>query len=269
MNWEGIRKEFETTDITMKDLAEKHGIKPSTLRSRKNREGWSRDEPKKATQQREKSVATQRNKKRNVATQKPALKTEAIINNSGLEDWEEVFCLEYLKHFNQTKAYQKAKPETTYESARVLGSRTFAKVHIQERLEELKREQRKELYIDSLDIKKQWLKQAFADITDFVDFGTEEVDVLDEDGSRMFDMDGNRITAKRSYVYFKDKSKVDGTLIQEVKIGRDGPVLKLYDKQKALQELMKLLGGQEEEHAEDDGFLEALEEQGGDLWPEE
>lgn len=59
MNWEEIRKEFEITDISMKDLADKHGVKPATLRSRKNREKWQRND------------ATQRNAKdANVATQK-------------------------------------------------------------------------------------------------------------------------------------------------------------------------------------------------------
>ena len=43
VNWEEIRKEYETTKITLKSLAEKYGIKLGTLKSRKSREGWSRD----------------------------------------------------------------------------------------------------------------------------------------------------------------------------------------------------------------------------------
>lgn len=39
-DWKKIRKEYETSKITMKDLAEKYGVKYSTLRSRKTREGW-------------------------------------------------------------------------------------------------------------------------------------------------------------------------------------------------------------------------------------
>lgn len=42
-NWEQIRREWETTKITFKDLAEKHGIKLGTLKSRRSREQWSRD----------------------------------------------------------------------------------------------------------------------------------------------------------------------------------------------------------------------------------
>ncbi|ARK23299.1 hypothetical protein SporoP37_00395 [Sporosarcina sp. P37] len=42
-NWEEIREEWETTKITFKALAEKYGVKEGTLKSRRSREGWSRD----------------------------------------------------------------------------------------------------------------------------------------------------------------------------------------------------------------------------------
>lgn len=43
MNWEEIRTEYETTEISLADLAEKHGIKYPTIKSRKQRQGWSKD----------------------------------------------------------------------------------------------------------------------------------------------------------------------------------------------------------------------------------
>ncbi|WP_342488549.1 phage terminase small subunit [Cytobacillus sp. FSL W7-1323] len=58
MNWDDIRKEFETSKITLKALADKHDIKIGTLKSRKSREGWSRD-PTKKDATRKKKVATQ------------------------------------------------------------------------------------------------------------------------------------------------------------------------------------------------------------------
>ncbi|WP_445506804.1 hypothetical protein [Niallia sp. 03190] len=57
MNWEVIRKEYETTSITLKALAEEHDIKIGTLKSRKSREGWSRVATKKDATPRKK-VAT-------------------------------------------------------------------------------------------------------------------------------------------------------------------------------------------------------------------
>lgn len=61
MNWNKIRVEWETTDITLKDLAAKHNLKDSTIRSRKNREKWQRNgKGKNATQR--KTVATKKKK---------------------------------------------------------------------------------------------------------------------------------------------------------------------------------------------------------------
>lgn len=42
-NWEEIRREWEKSKITFKALAEKHGVKLGTLKSRRSREKWSRD----------------------------------------------------------------------------------------------------------------------------------------------------------------------------------------------------------------------------------
>ena len=42
-NWEEIKKEFETSDISLKALADKHGVKLGTLKSRRSREKWQRD----------------------------------------------------------------------------------------------------------------------------------------------------------------------------------------------------------------------------------
>ncbi len=60
VNWAKIRKEYESTDMLLKDLAAKHGLKEGTVRSRKNREGWNRvaTQEEDATQ-RETDVATQ------------------------------------------------------------------------------------------------------------------------------------------------------------------------------------------------------------------
>lgn len=42
-NWDAIRIEWETTKITFKALAEKHGVKEGTLKSRRSREKWNRE----------------------------------------------------------------------------------------------------------------------------------------------------------------------------------------------------------------------------------
>lgn len=60
MNWESIRKEYETSSITLKALAEKHDIKLGTLKSRKSREDWSRDATKKDATKKKKVATTKK-----------------------------------------------------------------------------------------------------------------------------------------------------------------------------------------------------------------
>ncbi|MCC5894848.1 MAG: terminase small subunit [Alkalibacterium sp.] len=209
----------------MKDLAEKHKVKPSTLRSRKNREGWARGSPAKE----KKSVATRRNKKKDVATHKAVEE----LNNSDLTEKQKQFCLLYLQYFNATKAYKEVY-EVDYKTAHANSYRMMANDGIKKELARLKEAQYQELYIDSLDIKQAWLKQAFADLNDFVEYGQEEKEAFNEETGKV-----EKYTY--SYVRLKKDVEVDGTLVQEVKQGRDGVSVKLYDKQKALQELAKLM----------------------------
>lgn len=110
-----------------------------------------------------------------------------------------------------------------------------------------------ELFVSVQDLMKEYVKQAFADITDFVEFGNDEVAVTDinEQGVMEAVLDpvtGEPVIYKTSFVSLKDNSEVDDSLIQEVKKGKDGVSLKLYDKQKAMLELMKYL----KDNGEDD-----------------
>ena len=206
-----------------KDIADKYGVSINTVKSWKQRDGWTRDGVKKGAHKIEKG-----------AHKKIAPKAKEILQETDLEDWEEIFCLEYLKHFNKTKAYQKARPDVSYQSANTLGPRLFVEVRIQKRLSELKSAKNEQLFIQAADIDEQWAKQAFADVSDFVEFGTETIASIDDEGNFREDI--------KNFVRFKDASEIDGSLIQEIKMGRDGPVIKLYDKQKALQELQKRIG---------------------------
>ncbi|WP_137744848.1 terminase small subunit [Robertmurraya siralis] len=208
-NWEEIRKEFESSKITLAALAEKHGIKLGTLKSRKSREGWSRGSPKKDA-----------TKNKKVATVEP------VIESTDLTDKQELFCLYYIKYFNATKAYQKAY-ECAYSTAMVNGHGLLRNPKIATEIERLKRERQQGIFLEAQDILQKYIDIAFADITDFVEFGREEV----------LDDLGNPFEVNR--VKFKESTEVDGTLITEVKQGKDGVSVKLADKMKALEMLSK------------------------------
>lgn len=235
MNWEQIKTEYEQSskDLTLKALAEKHGVKLGTLKSRKSREKWIRE--KDATK-----------------SQKDATpKIEPVIENEKLTEKQKMFCLYYFQYrFNATKAYQEAY-DSTYHTARTEASRLLAKPSIKEELNHLKAKLQQDTYITIQDLINEYIKQAFADITDFVAFDSEhekvmeEVGIDSESGEPLLE-ERNRV---RSRVWFKPSDEVDGSLIQEVKQGREGISVKLHDKQKAMQELAKYIipeDGQEE-----------------------
>ena len=241
MDWESIRAEFELSDISLTDLAEKHGISPSTLRSRKSREKWKkRGSPDDATQQKKTATrnATQR---KNVATQKAV---ERLEGNEELSEQQKQFCLEYSRFPNATKAYQKAYG-CDWRTADAIAYRLLGRVGIRAEIKRIQEARAKDWLVDDAIIINQWMKMAFTDLTDFVEFRKVFVEYqTDEDDMPMLDENGEMIPYYRNEVHFKDSQQVDGTVIQEVKKGKDGVSLKLYDKQRALIELQKLIGGE-------------------------
>ncbi|WP_374187446.1 terminase small subunit [Priestia aryabhattai] len=221
MNWDAIRKEYETSDITLKALAEKHEIKLGTLKSRKSREGWERDAtatPKKvATPKRD---ATPKKKEQPIK--------EVFVESDGLTDKQRLFCLYYVKTFNQTMAAIKAGYSP--ERAHVTGSELVRNRKVADEIRRIKQETAYEVFVEAKDVLSKWVKIAFSDITDFLTFGRKDVEVGQDEN-------GDPITAEVNYVDFKDSHMIDGTLISEVKQGRDGVSIKLLDKEKALDKL--------------------------------
>lgn len=225
MNWEEIRKEWETSKITLAALAEKHDVKLGTLKSRKSREKWSRDATKKDATKNNKVATT----KKKVAT-KPKEQYEPVIENNELTEKQRLFCIYYIKYFNATKSYQKAY-KSEYTTAMVNGSRLLRNAKITAEIDRLKAEQANELKLDVRDILQKYIDIAFADITDFIAFGQKEIEVVNDLGE----------VEKRNinYVDFNESIEVDGTIINEISHGRNGPTVKLADKMKALEMLSK------------------------------
>lgn len=235
-DWKKIREEWETTDITFVDLADKHNLKTSTVRSRKNREKWQRNDN--ATQR--KNVAT---KKKNDAKKKEPIADEvkSVMENDDLTDKQRLFCIYYNKYFNATKAYQKAY-EVDYPTANAHGYKLLSNVVIKEEIYRLKQGKLNRVMFDETDLFQMYLDIAAADMNDFVKFGTEEVVARDKQGEPILDENENEITYTRNYIEFKDSSKVDGALISEISQGQTGPRIKLQDKLKAMEWLDRHIG---------------------------
>lgn len=213
-----------------KDIAAKHDVSINTVKSWKSRKWNVPPEKKGAT------------KKEKVAHKK---EVQPVIDNDDLTEQQKLFCLYYLQSFNATKAYQQAYG-CDYNSARSNSIRLIAKDSIKIELKRLKAELQQDVFLDVKDLIREYAKQAFADITDFVEFSSTEHKLYeyDEAGEKQEvfnEFTGELETYKSSQVSLKNSEEVDGTLIQEVKKGKDGVSVKLYDKQKAMAELMKYI----------------------------
>lgn len=268
-----------------KDIAEKYNVSMATVKSWKTRYKWDRKSMH-TKQEENKKVCIQKDSnsdKENNIKKATYDEVKEVLNNTELTDKQRLFCIYYIKCFNATKAYQKAYG-CDYITAKSNGYRLLTNAYIKQEIEALKQNRFNRAMISEDDIFQRYIDIAFSDITDYLDFGNEEVE-------------GEFGPYTRSYVNLKDSFEVDGVLISEVSQGKDGIKIKLQDKMKALQwlsdrmdllptntrarlenekskleldtmklelEIMKQ-GGQDEE-VEDDGFMDALKSEVGDTW---
>ncbi|MCM3141672.1 terminase small subunit [Brevibacillus sp. MER 51] len=208
--------------------------------------------------------------------------------DGSLTEKQRLFVFEYLRDFNATRAAMAVgySKKTAYS----IGWENLRKPQIQA---EIKRQ--KDAMVDDLGVGVQrviaeYMKIAFADITDLLEFGQKEEQLFNEEGKPIPDpVTGEPLTYKRNFVSFKNSDEIDGTVVGEVKQGKDGVSIKLHDKMKALEKLEKYVGFMTEEQRlklektklevahlrgdddqqEDDGFLEALDGKVQDIWDDD
>lgn len=237
-----------------KDIAEKYGVSLNTVKSWKSRNGWQRDATnKKGAHKKKKRVHT---KKQKVAQARSPDVIGELVENDELKDRQKAFCLYYLQRYNATWAYQKAYG-VDYETASVNGSKMLRNTKVKKQLTELKKQQSAELYATANDIMLGYLKQAYSDVTDVLEFKTVKrlkwVKIPDDTGEHE-DMDGHyRLdpkidpeTGEQAFYYenlvlLKDSSKIDTSNIKSIRINDGEAVVEMYDKQKAMKELLERL----------------------------
>ena len=183
-----------------------------------------------------------------------------IMGNSELTDKQRLFCIYYVRCFNATKAYQKAYG-CSYETANVEGYKTLVKPSIKTEIRNLKQTRLNREFLSEEDIFQMYMDIAFADITDYVSFGRETVEVMGAFGPVQVknEKTGKKEILKREIntVRFKESDSVDGRLISEIKQGKDGASIKLADRMKALQWLSDHMDLATEEQKARIGVLKA------------
>lgn len=269
------------------EIAEALGVPEGTVRSWKNRYGWM-NYNKIATLQSNR-LQSKRNVAKKNATEKKAVAeaVDHVMRNPDLTDKQRLFCVLYVRCFNATKAYQKAYG-CRYEIAVTEGPALLRNPRVKKEIASLKQARLNQEMLDESDIFQKYMDIAFADITDFVEFGREKVQVMGAFGPvEVKDpKTGKKVPLEKEIntVRFRESADVDGSLIAEIKQGKDGASIKLSDRLKALNwladhmgmatpeqkariETMKArIGADTEEEVEDDGFLEALKGIAAEDW---
>lgn len=214
---------------------------------------------------------------------------KAVIENEDLTHEQQLFCLYFSRSLNATSAYKKAYG-CSYQTALTNGSRLLGFARIREEIQRLKKERYNRELLSEPDIFQKYMDIAFADITDYLSFGQEEVPVMAIYGPVMVKNSETgekvKLMKKVNTVRLNESYEVDGTLIQEVKQGKDGISIKLLDKQKALDWLanhmdlateeqkariatLKAKVQNSDDEVVDDGFMDALKGSAEKDWEDE
>lgn len=210
------------------EIASQLDCSAATIRTWKNRYKWDAD----GNETFQNKNETKRNvSKKNVPKKQSEEKAVAdevkqVIQNTDLTDKQQLFCIHYIRCFNATKAYQKAYG-VDYATAASIGYRLLEKDGVKQEIHRLKQDRLNREFLSESDVFQKYMDIAFADVTDFVEFGNEDVDVILDTGERK--------TITVSHVNIKNDADVDGTIISEVSKGKDGVKVKLADRMKALQ----------------------------------
>lgn len=218
-------------NIDLVEIASQLNVSSGTIRGWKSKDDWERKMNGAFQKETERSKTK---KKENPAAEDVI----SVMENTDLTDKQRLFCVLYVKCFNATKAYQKAYG-CRYDIANAEGYKLLVNPCIKKEIQKLKQNRLNREMLDEHDIFQKYMDIAFADITDYVEFGRERVNVMGAFGPIMVaDEDtGKKVPLMKNVntVRFKDSAEVDGTIVTEVKQGRDGASIKLGDRMKALQ----------------------------------
>jgi phage terminase small subunit len=214
-NWALSRNTGNNTQQMFQATASNTGLDIDTVKKLHKKDKWEeRYQQDLKSGKFEREIKKEQKKVLDGVHDKSTAKTiKEIIDESGLQERMKMFIVHYLQSFNATQSAKKAG--YTQHSATVAAYQIMANPKVKEVLSKCTELMQTDLYISGKMILEEYMRIAFADMTDYVEF------------------DNRRVRLKNS-------ADVDGRLITEVKQGKDGVTIKLADKMKAIERLEKL-----------------------------
>lgn len=201
-------KELYRQGMKLVDIAAEIGRPEGTIRRWKSTFGWDSERSKKRSERSvgksERSLLKKSGKEKEISEE-----IKLAAENNELNDKQRLFCILYTKCFNATKAYQKSYG-CGYETAMVNGCKLLRNPKVKEMILSLKQNRMDRELFSEEDIFQKYMDIAFADVTDFVEI-----------------KDGCAIA--------RDGEQIDGTIVNEIKMGKFGASVKLNDRMRALK----------------------------------
>lgn len=165
---------------------------------------------------------------------------EELLDDSGLTERNKVFCREYIFDWNATRSYTIAYPDVNSpETARAAASRLLTNVNVKDYIELIQKDLEKLAGISRLKVINEHLKIAYSTIAHLHNTWIElkDFEALTEDQKACIEEISTKKQHKTVWEFSEDEGRnvpVDYT-VEYVKI-------KLYDKQKSLDAINKMLG---------------------------
>jgi phage terminase small subunit len=162
-------------------------------------------------------------------------KVKDPLDETDLTEKNKVFCREYILDWNGSRAYKVAYPDVTDGSARARAVDLLTNINIQKYIESIQKELEKVAGISRLKVINEHIKLAFSSIANLHDtwIKRREFESLTEDQKSCIAEIDTKI--KTEYEYNPETDEREPIRVEYVRV-------KLYDKQKALDSISRMLG---------------------------
>ena len=187
----------------------------------------------------------------------------------GLNEREKDFVLLYLETYQLRASYQKVYG-CALKTASTDARKSLARPKMQKFMAKVKDilninyDLSPSRYIEFL------LEAANADISEYLTFKEEEVEVRNKEGELMLDLDtGEPVKRKTSKISLKNSEECDTKFISRISQGRDGVKLEMIDKLKCWDRLREFFGWEKEARSADissSNIIEAINNSAKSAW---
>lgn len=167
------------------------------------------------------------------------VKNKDHLDELGLTEKNKIFCREYIFDWNGSRAYKIAYPDISEENARIAASKLLTKVNIQQYIKDIQNNLEELAGISRLKVISEHMKMAFSSIAHLHNTWIERKEfekLTDEQKDCIAEID-TKIQRKTEWEWDEAEGKKIPVPyeVEYIKV-------KLYDKQKSLDAINKMLG---------------------------